>query len=203
MFKHNSQTKTKALTLQSVNGPNFTTICGNNQVNFPAFCVRCVYLTNSAVLSGFTLTNGGTLIYSSPQEDDGAGVWCESTTALISNCVIKGCSAFVNGGGAFSGTLANCTLTGNSSANGGGAVSAYLTNCVVVGNVARAAGGGAQNCTVSGCVLSNNFASLGGGASGGQLTDCAIVANGATNAWYPPQGFGGGVYQATLNNCSV
>src|SRR6267378_2815322 len=65
----------KALTVQSVNGPNFTTICGNNQVNFPAFCVRCVYLTNSAVLSGFTLTNGGTLIYSSPQEDDGAGVW--------------------------------------------------------------------------------------------------------------------------------
>src|SRR6266481_5505226 len=105
---------TKALTLQSVNGPNFTTICGNNQVNFPSVNVRCIYLTNASVLSGFTLTNGGTLIYSSPQEDDGAGVWCESTTALISNCVITGSSAFVNGGGAYSGSLANCTLMGNS-----------------------------------------------------------------------------------------
>jgi hypothetical protein len=172
---------TKPLTLQSVNGPNFTTICGNNQINFPALCVRCVYLTNSAVLSGFTLTNGGTLIYSSPQEDDGAGVWCESTTALISNCVITANSAFGNGGGAYSGTLANCTMTGNS---------------------ARAAGGGAQNCTVSGCVLSNNLAALGAGASGGQLTDCTIIGNGTTNTSYP-QGLGGGVYQATLNNCSV
>jgi hypothetical protein len=171
----------KALTLRSVNGPNVTTICGNNQVTFPSVNVRCVYLTNGAVLSGFTLTNGGTLIYSSPQEDDGAGVWCESTTALISNCVITASSAFGNGGGAYLGTLANCTLTGNS---------------------ARAAGGGAQNCTVSGCVLSNNFAALGAGASGGQLTDCTIIGNGTTNTWYP-QGLGGGVYQATLNNCSV
>src|SRR5580765_8403752 len=72
----------KALTVQSVNGPTVTTICGN-QVNFPSVNVRCVYLTNGAVLSGFTLTNGGTLIYSSAAEDDGAGVWCESTTALI------------------------------------------------------------------------------------------------------------------------
>jgi hypothetical protein len=67
---------TKALTLQSINGPNVTIIRGNNQVNFPSVDVRCVYLTNGAVLSGFTLTNGGTLIYSSAAEDDGAGAWC-------------------------------------------------------------------------------------------------------------------------------
>ena len=194
---------TKALTLQSVSGPNVTAICGNNQGYSPYYPVRCVYLTNGAVLSGFTLTNGGTALFSSNPEDDGGGVWSESATAVISNCVITGNLSWRNGGGAHSGSLVNCTLMGNSAAAGGGAATAYLTNCVLFGNLARGPGGAAQNCTVFACVLSNNFAALGGAATGGELTDCTITGNGATNTSTYPNGLGGGVYQATLYNCSL
>src|SRR5216110_2687958 len=44
----------KALILRSVNGPQFTTIAGAHGGRG----IRCLYLTNSASLSGFALTSG-------------------------------------------------------------------------------------------------------------------------------------------------
>jgi parallel beta-helix repeat protein len=186
---------TRALTLQSINGPNVTIIRGNNQVNFPSVNVRCVYLTNGAILSGFTLTNGGTLIFSSAPEVDGAGVWCESTTALVSNCVITGSAAFGNGGGAYSGSLANCTLTGNSARIGGGAAAASLTNCLLLANSAQSAGG-AQNCVALGCMITSNTAQFsGGGISGSGATNCTIAGN------YAP--YAGGAIAAFMDHCTI
>ena len=112
----------KPLTVRSVNGPEFTIIQGYQvpgTTNGDG-AIRCVYLTNGASLSGFTLTNGATRGEDGYWSDqDGGGVWCESTTAVVSNCVVTGNSARSAGGGASGGTLNHCTLTGNSADIGG------------------------------------------------------------------------------------
>src|SRR5438445_7551282 len=49
----------KAVTVQSVNGPALTVIQGAIATNGPA-AVRCAWLTNGAVLKGFTIQGGAT-----------------------------------------------------------------------------------------------------------------------------------------------
>ena len=62
---------TKAVSVQSVNGPAATVIDGGG-------IMRCAYLTNGAVLSGFTLTNG----FVATQSGGGA------TGGLLTNCLV-------------------------------------------------------------------------------------------------------------------
>jgi hypothetical protein len=85
----------KPLILRSVNGPEHTIIRGY-QVPGTANgdgAIRCVYLTNGASLSGFTLTNGATLNQWSEPDGSGGGLWCQSTNAAVSNCVLAGNTA--------------------------------------------------------------------------------------------------------------
>jgi parallel beta-helix repeat protein len=187
----------KPLTLRSVNGPQFTVIQGYQvpgTTNGDG-AIRCVYLTNGASLSGFTLTNGATGTvddWSTYRESTGGGAWCESTNAVVSNCVLSGNSAYGNGGGAYGGTLNGCTLAGNSASLGGGVAGDYslpctLNNCVITGNSASYHGGGAYSGTLNNCTLTGNSAhGNGGGALGSMLNNCVAYFNTAAegaNYW--------------------
>src|SRR5262249_11165090 len=159
----------KPITIQSIHGPTVTIIQGYqvpDQTNGDS-AVRCAYLTNGATLIGFTLQGGATRTNA---PSFGGGVVCESSQAVLSNCVITGNSAAWWGGGASKGTLLNCTISSNiANFQGGGAVgdqvsqldspSCILSNCTLVGNFASPAygGGGAADAELISCVVTANF----------------------------------------------
>src|SRR5437899_2085516 len=111
---------TNAITLQSVNGAAVTTINGGNSV-------RCIYLTNGAALVGFTLTKGNAT--------SGGGAYCTSTNVQLLNCQLS-LNSGKFGGGVYSGTLSNCTISANSvgsTGSGGAAHSSVLSGCTLTG----------------------------------------------------------------------
>ena len=56
--------------------------------------------------------------------------------------------------------LRNCILIGNSAVRGGGTFSATLNNSTLTGNIALDSGGGAANCTLNNCVVYFNSAGV-------------------------------------------
>jgi hypothetical protein len=191
----------KPITVQSVKGPAVTIIQGNPVVGDAA--ARCVYLTNNAVLNGFTLIDGATRSAGDAiHENSGGAIWCEAATAAISNCVVSGNSAVFEGGGIYGGTIEYSTICSNSavfaagSGSGGGASSSVLNGCVLYRNFANSAGGGANNCTLDGCSLAANQAGLsGGGADSCTLNNCTLTGNRSAT--------GGGANSCTLNNSII
>lgn len=198
---------TKPIIVQSVNGPEATIIQGCGPVGDGA--VRCAYVTNGALLAGFTLTNGATRADGDAGvERSGGGVWCEALGA-VSNCIIVGNAAYSFGGGAYGGSLSHCSLLRNmvdgdsGTSRGGGACSAILSNCLFEGNMAGwlpgwgwvSFGGAAAYCELDQCRLTANTATRAGGAvswctlRNGMLTDNVS------------QLMGGGAYESTLYNC--
>jgi parallel beta-helix repeat protein/predicted outer membrane repeat protein len=215
----------KSITVQSVNGPAVTTIQGfqvPGTINGDS-AVRCVYLQNNAALIGFTVTNGATrdqVSGDSILERSGGGIFCASTSSLISNCIVAGnaCSWYAagvyagtlnggqilentnrngslgGGGGAAFSVLLNSTISSNYNNTAGGALSCNLSNCVINGNSA----GGVYNCVLNYCTLQGNTsinAMIGGGASQSTLTNCLLDYNRAST--------GGGAYDCMLNSCVV
>lgn len=160
------------LTIQSTGGPAVSVINGGS-------ALRCVYLASGSVLSGFTLTNG------TAGPVNGGGVDCAATTTVVSNCVIANNYAQA-GGGAYSGTLDNCLLTGNVSNPNGSIYNA---------------GGGAKYSTLNDCILTNNSADYGGGAAYGTLVNCLLVGNRSVNGTFYASG--AGAANSTLINCTV
>jgi len=202
---------TKAVTVRSVNGPEVTRIIGSGPTGPNA--VRCVYLTNAATLAGFTLTNGVTQTTKATEEGNpasnaGGGVWCESQSAVVTNCILAGNTAF-KGAGAYSGTLNHCTLTGNSAiptiyaSIAGGAFGSALNNCTLTGNRADL-GGGAYSSALTNCTLIGNLATdVGGGAFKSTLFDCILTGNMASNSPSTSYTGGGGACDCTLYNCTL
>jgi hypothetical protein len=160
----------KALALRSINGPQATIIDGGRSV-------RCVFLTNSTSLSGFTLTNGGAQL--------GGGLYCEPVNTVASNCIISGNSVFSSSGGPVGYPFPN---------QGGGVWGGRLDDCILSGNVAidGGEGGGAYGSTLNHCSLAGNGADGGGGASRCALANCALTGNSS-----------GGAFRSTLNNCTL
>ncbi len=198
----------KPLTVQSVNGSTVTIIEGMPAIGDSA--VRCVSLADNATLSGFTLKNGGTAAswpwgwdMDNISVQSGGGVYAEGPGAIVTNCIITGCSAYVWGGGAANGILKNCTLTNNSAVNnGGGANHALLENCSLLNNQCGGTGGGANDCTLNHCVLTaNSAAQNGGGAENSTLNNCTLTFN--TVPAFTTAAIGGGADSCTLNNCIV
>jgi hypothetical protein len=179
---YNRVAVTKPLTVQSINGPQFTVIEGYQVTGTTNDygAVRCVYLTNGAFLSGFTLTNGATYAAGdSIRAQSGGGLWCESSAASASNCIVSGNSSAQYAGGVYQGTLINCVVTGNS---------AYDFS------YSYGTGGGTYNSVLNNCLVSGNFARRGGGASGGSLNNCTLTANIADQS-------AGGADSVSLTNC--
>lgn len=187
----------KAITVRSVNGPEFTTIQGQGPLGDAA--VRCVYLGADARLIGFTLTGGHTQpggIGNLATGQSGGGAWCE-TTAVISNCTITGNSAGCFGGGTYRGSLYQCVVSSNSSCCGGGTYEASMFGCTLYTNTAASEGGGscASSSIISNCMIIGNSAISGGGIYGGILDRCVLSNNVA--------GSGGASYAGTLHSCTI
>jgi hypothetical protein len=183
----------KLLTVRSINGPQVTVIQGYEGPWVMSGSSRCVYLTNGASLSGFTLTNG--------MANMGGGLWCQSKNAYATNCIIVGNTASGYGGGVYSGTLIDCSLLRNSAVDGGGAYHSILNDCTLTGNSATRYGGGAcgdeyNSCTLSNCTITGNSAQYGGGADACMLYNCTLTGNSASDS-------GGGAHHGTLNHCTL
>jgi uncharacterized repeat protein (TIGR03803 family) len=193
--------------VRSVNGPVVTVIEGAPSPGSTFFglgngAVRCAYLNEGALLSGFTLTNGYTRL-----TEHGGGAYCEPS-AVLTNCIVINCRSGDTendgaGGGVYQGILDHCWLIGNvCHGEGGGAASSTLFNCVVTGNASEDGGGGVSASTLyNSLVTGNRSPSLGGGAFHCTLINCTVVANLAGGDGLFASA--GGVYFGTLSNCIV
>ncbi|MFH0908208.1 MAG: S8 family serine peptidase [bacterium] len=153
----------KAVTVASVNGPSVTTIRGVGPDSEAA--VRCAYLTNGAVLSGFALTNGHTRTPANDYDPTGYGGGALlDHGGTLSNCFVGSCSASW-GGGVYAwngGLVTHCEMAGDRSEAGG--------NGACVEGASKVTYSVVRNCTGSdgGAVL---------GWSGGAVEDSAIMNN--------------------------
>ena len=208
----------KALLLTSVSGAAATVIQGAwdpVSTNGPD-AVRCVWMSNNTILSGFTISGGATRESSaSGISTDGGGVESSSTNSAICNCIlVTNTASYVGGGVCVAGvasphtTLIDCRLMGNqvlvgpfSGNGGGGAQGCNLQNCILENNVANSGnGGGAFNCNLKNCALIGNSAYYNGNAAAeGTLLNCTVVSNVFLNYIHA----GPAIYSATLTNCIV
>lgn len=211
----------RGILVQSVNGPAVTVIQGAwdpTSTNGPG-AVRCIWMTNNAILSGFTIAGGATRA-GSPSGTIamyGGGILAESTNSTISGCILVTNMASLWGGGVYAAgnglhaahtTLINCKLIGNQAVgtygingNGGGAYNCNLQNCILLNNVAEnGSGGGAYNCNLkNSALIANSAYSYGTAADGGTLINCTVISNSVLDFTEEDPA----IYGATLTNCIV
>lgn len=220
----------KAITVRSRSGPGRTTIdCAGH---------RGFYFHNGegsdSVLRGFTITGGsvqgsdlppeGAPWISSSTHPVGGGIFCESSSPSIINCVIKNCSAQVGGGIAVVGgspqivdcVIEQCEVDGNGAGIGliRGA-EATMIDCAILNNVAHVDSRGAGvycrqstallvNCDISYNGVQGSLSGGGlycGGSPAGVVLENCLISNNIAGA-------GGGIFAESfdyvrLTNCTV
>jgi len=178
---------TQPLTVSSVNGPSSTFILGAWDpvaTNGPG-AVRCAWVNDGALLSGFTLQGGATQSSGDSHTlQSGGGVFATSTNGVVADCVLATNAANYSGGAAYRGQLSRCLILGNSS---------------------QYVGGGSSESLVLNSFFTENSATwYGGGACGGNLFNCTLIGNSTTESILGGGGFcssmtGGG--PSTVGNC--
>ena len=164
-YMENIDFKGKAITVVSLNGPENTTINGNQNGS----CVKFISgETSATVLSGFTITNGTGTIVSGIQRF-GGGIYCyNGSQPTIHNCIITGNSAVAGSGGGIScwyasAVIKNCIIKNNSNhgiSNSFG-IGVTVVNCLITDNYGTDYGGGIRT----------------GGGSSPTIINCTIVRN--------------------------
>ncbi|MCO5230796.1 MAG: right-handed parallel beta-helix repeat-containing protein [Chitinophagales bacterium] len=143
-------------------------------------------LTNSAVLDGFTITEGNLNI-------NGAGMFNANASPILRNLIfINNHSGTGNGGAMYNAAsnplIVNCKFFENSSLNNGGAVCnasgsiPIIVNCLFVENVASNGGGAifannASSYQLINSTIYNNNANIGGGLNHAGSTTMPSVKN--------------------------
>ena len=166
---------TNAIVVRSVSGPAATVIEGARSPlgsGLGSNAVRCVFLTNNALLAGFTLSNGFTANTGGDYSYNGGGAFV-SRSAVLSNCVVTCNTAFNIGGGivCHQGGLARDSVVSYNTGSAGGGVycmiGCMISNCLIFrNNAVGMAGGVFLTGMMADCVVSNNTAN-GSSASGG------------------------------------
>lgn len=171
--------------------------------------------TSSAVLTGFTLTNGsGTYVTSgSHSYYNGGGIYCENANPSLSYLYIENNSAEDYGGGLFLSeselTISHLRIAENNSGNSGAGIyvkdnsNLFILNSEICDNEAETSGGGVflvgSQVEFEDVLLSDNIAQIGGAIIGiGTGTDMILVNTIVTDNH---ASVGGGAIYAS--NCGV
>ena len=149
----------------------------------------------NTVLDGFSVKGGNANVSGSITVEGltifsafGGGMFNESSSSSITNCVFSGNNAFSGGGMSnfsSSSSITNCVFSGNNTSGGGGGMSNFtsfpsITNCVFSGNNASDTGGGMDNTS----------------SSSPSITNCVFSGNNATNN-------GGGISSFTFSSSTI
>ena len=171
----------KSITVRSVNGAAYTFIEGSGTSAFgtPA-AVRCVYLSQSAKLEGFTLQYGATQSYQTATysaDNAGGGFYGNTLTCEVRNCVLRNCYAAM-GGGSSMGTAYSCSYYQNGASNGGGGTyGSTLYSCIIYNNASSFAGGSYYGTRVNCTIVNNRSTSGTGGIGYGNTYNCIVWGN--------------------------
>jgi hypothetical protein len=193
---------TKAISVQSVNGPWTTAILGASATNGTT-AVRCAWLTNGASLIGFTLMEGATRKTGDAVNlQSGGAAWCASSNALIGDCLIVSNTAAMYGGGIYLGFVYGSLVSSNGAGNayGGATYKSVLNNCTVVSNAIFGAVG---PFAMTNCILYYNMPGNYSAQVGTAFSHCCATPPlpGTGNFANPPQLFADGVHLATNSPC--